>query len=55
MPLCVFYVFVFNVEQSGKQIPIVLFKKIFNFLVFALGANLRGENSNEIQLSSCRL
>ena len=28
MPVYVFYVFVFNVEQSGKQIPIVLFKKI---------------------------
>ena len=27
MPVYVFYVFVFNVEQSGKQIPIVLFKK----------------------------
>ena len=31
MPVRVFYVFVFNVEHSGKQIPIVLFKNILNF------------------------
>lgn len=56
MPVCAFYVFVFNVEQSGKQIPTVLFKKNLIFvLLFALGANLRVENSNEILLLSSRL
>lgn len=56
MPACVFNVFVFNVEQSGKHIPIVLFKKILIFVyLFALGANLRVENSNEILLLSSRL
>ena len=33
MPVYVFYVFVFNVEQSGKQIPIVLFKKNIKVLL----------------------